>query len=463
MIDIFIAYSHNDLEYKNELKKFLRPLLNAGQVRLWDDYDIEYGKDWDAEIKTRLYGAHIILLLVSPDSLASDYFYGKEVTVSLERHEKGETVVVPVILRSCMWTITPLGKIEAMPDKGKPVNSPLWGTKDDAYTNIAQGIGELVDRLLEERSHKTQEEETLRRFTAAVEAAGTLYDKSNWPEALKAYSEALTLHRAGFKPEAATLRHRIGECKQKQQEDIDNQAFEAQKAEFERRLIRAGTLFAQQNWREALSAYQEALVLYDPKFPATEANSRINERIAACEAALKPPVKNTVSIEKTVRVETPAQPSATSGNNRMLYSIAGIVAVLIFAIVLILKPWKNNNPEPARTDFEKKEAQPVKDDNQQPHNLTPLQRNGGEEAFQNAKTIPALEAFLQKYPSDKNAVEAKRQLGDLQKNRTAWLVTAALNLEDKDFLKARVYYNKVLSIDPNNAEARQKLDKIKGR
>ena len=60
-VDIFIAYSHNDLSHKNELKKFLRPLINTGQARVWDDYEIEGGQDWEAEIKKRLYGADIIL------------------------------------------------------------------------------------------------------------------------------------------------------------------------------------------------------------------------------------------------------------------------------------------------------------------------------------------------------------------------------------------------------------------
>lgn len=43
--DIFIAYSHNDLRFKDELKKFLRPLLNTKRASLWDDHDIEAGNN----------------------------------------------------------------------------------------------------------------------------------------------------------------------------------------------------------------------------------------------------------------------------------------------------------------------------------------------------------------------------------------------------------------------------------
>ena len=53
MTDIFIAYSHEDLAYKNELKKFMCPMLREERISIWDDYDIEAGQEWDAKIKER--------------------------------------------------------------------------------------------------------------------------------------------------------------------------------------------------------------------------------------------------------------------------------------------------------------------------------------------------------------------------------------------------------------------------
>lgn len=154
VVDIFIAYSHRDLSFKNELRKILRPLLHAGKASVWDDYDIEAGKDWEAEIKKRLHSAEIILLLVSPDSLDSDYFYGKEVTISLERHTKGEATVVPIILRHCLWHITPLGSLEALPEKGKAVAS--WISQDEAMTNVALRLLEIVEAKIVEHAEKQQ-------------------------------------------------------------------------------------------------------------------------------------------------------------------------------------------------------------------------------------------------------------------------------------------------------------------
>jgi hypothetical protein len=122
-VDLFIAYSHKDKAIKDELKDYLSPLIFHDLATVWDDYEIEAGANWDEAIKSRLKSARIIVLLVSHSSLASRYFYGEEVRLSLDRRARGEAVVVPVIVRNCNWKLTPLGELEAMPDKGRPINT----------------------------------------------------------------------------------------------------------------------------------------------------------------------------------------------------------------------------------------------------------------------------------------------------------------------------------------------------
>ncbi|GAB4494258.1 MAG: hypothetical protein OHK0019_20110 [Saprospiraceae bacterium] len=231
MIDIFIAYSHNDLPLKDELKKFLRPMLREGRISLWDDFDIEAGQDWDAKIKERLYSADIVLLLVSADSLASDYFYGKEVKVSLERHVRGEAIVVPVVLRHCDWIETPLGSLEALPEKGRPVSE--WPSRDQAFQDIVSRLR----RVVESREHLKQTEaaqaEAHRQFEAACLAADQLFQKKNWAEARAAYTSALTLYRPGFAPDRAVLQAKIADCNAQIAEET-RQVSQRQRAEKER-------------------------------------------------------------------------------------------------------------------------------------------------------------------------------------------------------------------------------------
>jgi formylglycine-generating enzyme required for sulfatase activity len=210
MIDVFIAYAHEDLAFKNELKKFLAPLLREGRVTVWDDFDINAGEDWDAAIKQRLYSAGVVLLLVSADSLASKYFYGEEVRISLERHQRGDMVLVPIVLRSCDWTSTPLGALEALPAKGKAVSS--WPNRDDAFQDIVTGLRAVINRVEQHRMQKAGETEKRRQFEAACLAADQLFHNKRWTEAKTAYQQAQKNYANGAVPTFADLNARIADC-----------------------------------------------------------------------------------------------------------------------------------------------------------------------------------------------------------------------------------------------------------
>ncbi len=92
----------------------------------------------DAGIAIELDRADIILMLVSPDFLASDYCYGVEVARALERRAAGEARVIPVILRPCDWQAAPFGKLLAAPTDGRPVTK--WPDPDDAFLDITKAI-----------------------------------------------------------------------------------------------------------------------------------------------------------------------------------------------------------------------------------------------------------------------------------------------------------------------------------
>lgn len=168
---IFIAYSHKDKALKDQLRVHLHPLLLTGKISLWDDHDIEAGREWEAEIRKNLSAADLILLLVSPDSLASDYFYGKEVAAALERHRKHSAKVVPVILRPCTWMLTPLSGLEVLPLKGLPVTQ--WPTTDEAFMDVALSIGKMVDSRLPAAPVPTAEKSVARKTPAPAAKAAT--------------------------------------------------------------------------------------------------------------------------------------------------------------------------------------------------------------------------------------------------------------------------------------------------
>lgn len=141
-INIFIAYSRKDETHLKRLRTGLKPLDHRNEdVTIWFDGKIEPGEEWDKTIKTHLRKADIILLLVSMDALASDYFYDDEMQEALARHDNQQAIVIPVILRTCDWE-DELGHLQALPKDGKPVTA--WAHEDDAYTDIVRGIKRSV-------------------------------------------------------------------------------------------------------------------------------------------------------------------------------------------------------------------------------------------------------------------------------------------------------------------------------
>ena len=83
------------------------------------------------------------MLLISPDFLASDFCYEKEMKRALQRHESSEAVVVPVIIRPVDWEASPFSKLQALPKGAKPVLN--WQNPDDAWTDVAKGIRKVVE------------------------------------------------------------------------------------------------------------------------------------------------------------------------------------------------------------------------------------------------------------------------------------------------------------------------------
>jgi TIR domain len=125
-------------------------LERKGLITSWYDCDIDAGKNWENEIAIHLNRADIILLLVSPDFIASDYCYNLEMMRALERHEAGEASIIPIILRPASWKETPFGKLQALPEGGKALTT--WSNRDEAFLQVADGIRKVVEQLNEKKS-----------------------------------------------------------------------------------------------------------------------------------------------------------------------------------------------------------------------------------------------------------------------------------------------------------------------
>ncbi len=139
---IFISYSKEDREYLEELQKHLAPLYQQGKVQPFNDHDVLPGEDWDHKIKKELEAADIILFLLSPDALVTEYIRDVEIKIAMARREKELAVVVPVIIRHCDWEETELSALNALPGKGSVVKN--YEDRDEAWQEVVAGIKRLL-------------------------------------------------------------------------------------------------------------------------------------------------------------------------------------------------------------------------------------------------------------------------------------------------------------------------------
>lgn len=142
VVDVFSSYAHEDEELRVELDKHLKALTRSGLIRSWNDRQIAAGSEWERVLNQNLHTADIILLLLSPDFLASDYCYDIELPIAFERHKRESARAVPVILRPVAWQTTDLAKLQALPKDAQPVT--LWPSRDAALLNVCEGILKLV-------------------------------------------------------------------------------------------------------------------------------------------------------------------------------------------------------------------------------------------------------------------------------------------------------------------------------
>jgi len=144
-IRIFVSYSRKDREFLDRLLVHLAPLVSEGVIEPWTDLGIDPGDHWDEKIAAELDRAHIILLLISADFLASRYISAVELRRALECERRGEVVVIPVILKFADWGTSPFHHLQALPSNAKPITD--WRNREEAFVDVALGIRRVVSRL----------------------------------------------------------------------------------------------------------------------------------------------------------------------------------------------------------------------------------------------------------------------------------------------------------------------------
>lgn len=140
---VFISYSHRDEEWKNDLDIHLANMKRQGLISVWQDRKILPGSEWDEAIKKQLEESHLILLLLSPGFMASEYIQDKEVEFAMSLYHAGKAKVIPVFVKHCEWKGAVFGKLQGLPRDERFLDT--LPNKDQGLATVAKELRELIE------------------------------------------------------------------------------------------------------------------------------------------------------------------------------------------------------------------------------------------------------------------------------------------------------------------------------
>ena len=146
MPKVFISYSHKDEAWKNRLQTQLDVLQMQGLLSVWDDRQIQVGDLWLPKIEQALNDADVAILLISADFLSSRFILEKEVPQLLARREKAGLLIVPLILKPCLWrTVVWLNALQGATRDNIELSALPEHQQDEALCKLAEKIHDLLN------------------------------------------------------------------------------------------------------------------------------------------------------------------------------------------------------------------------------------------------------------------------------------------------------------------------------
>ncbi|MEP7318057.1 MAG: leucine-rich repeat protein [Panacibacter sp.] len=109
---LFISYSSKNTEFMRRFETHLEPLKRNGMIELWHDRMIEPGTKWDDIIKEEMRTADIVVFLLSPDFIATNYIFESEIPQAIKQFESDNSKLFFVELQTCSWQRTVLARFQ---------------------------------------------------------------------------------------------------------------------------------------------------------------------------------------------------------------------------------------------------------------------------------------------------------------------------------------------------------------
>jgi uncharacterized RDD family membrane protein YckC len=156
-IEVYFLAAPEDQAVCQDIIKFLKPIIRSSPIpiEVSTDFNIPGGADIE-KYKQRLFEADIVLALISADFIDNDDVYNRNQKV-IERYNRRETVMIPILVRNFMWKSTPFRSLPVVPKNLQPLNNKqFWNSPDDAVMAVVSDIYDSISKMTQAQSEAVQ-------------------------------------------------------------------------------------------------------------------------------------------------------------------------------------------------------------------------------------------------------------------------------------------------------------------
>jgi hypothetical protein len=146
---VFVSYAHKDREWYLKLMQQLAQLRRKyGEDAFWSDPNIPPGSNWNAEIARALESAPIVVLLVSPAFIASEFIQRNEYGLALQEAEVGRKKLLWVYVSTGAVKDFGIAAYQAAHDIAQPLDLLSEGQQAVQLQRVYDSVAAELEKLV---------------------------------------------------------------------------------------------------------------------------------------------------------------------------------------------------------------------------------------------------------------------------------------------------------------------------
>lgn len=146
---VFISYSHRGKgpEWKLKLLRALHVFESQHLLDIWQDGKIRVSSFWDDDIKKAMSQADIAIVLLTQESLESEYILNFEFPHLRDRQLHDKLTVFPVVCEECDWRSHDWLRATQAPNGSNPLSTLSSQAQDRIFRQLATDVAEQLSKV----------------------------------------------------------------------------------------------------------------------------------------------------------------------------------------------------------------------------------------------------------------------------------------------------------------------------